>query len=164
MQLMLLQLDNPQTLTIFDEQTNKAISDGRVSERSERVFTEIFIPCYLVAIFAGPNPGSHHVVAYLSMQICGFSWLSAFLCFRLSSFYPMDWSSATTRSESKQPPLSRMENLGPISCCHRWSIGARHGQVGDSHRYIGTTSTAQVSMESFGGEMCDVEWSLNIGM
>ena len=90
MQLMLLQLDNPQTLTIFDEQTNKAISDGRVSERSERVFTEIFIPCYLVAIFAGPNPGSHHVVAYLSMQICGFSWLSAFLCFRLSSFYPMD--------------------------------------------------------------------------
>lgn len=87
----------------------------------------------------------------------------AFLCFRLSSFYPMDWSSATTRSESKQPPLSRMENLGPISCCHRWSSGARHGQVGDSHRYIGTTSTAQVSMESFGGES-DVEWSLNIGM
>lgn len=75
MQLMLLQLDNTQTLTVFDEQT-KAISDGRVTERSERVFTEIFIPCYLVAILAGPKPGSHHVVAYLSMQICGFSWLS----------------------------------------------------------------------------------------
>ena len=33
-----MQLDNPQTATIFDKQANKSVSHGRATERSKRVF------------------------------------------------------------------------------------------------------------------------------